>query len=92
MALLPKEVFRIELSPVKEATPELICRHCKKGIEEHAVGQCLFDSTTWAPMTEEECAEWRKSFLADIGKLGGDFIREQLTRPSLYERLKNGKK
>jgi hypothetical protein len=38
----------------------LICRHCRKTLAKHVGRKCLFDSSTWDPMTDEEWHAWRK--------------------------------
>ena len=38
--------------------PSPACRNCHQGKSAHVEGQCLFDSTTWDPMTDEEHAKW----------------------------------
>lgn len=73
-------------------TFQAICRHCKKGIADHAADKCLFEATAWTPMSEEEWRAWRGSLLDELGKLGADFIREELNKPSLLERMRTGKK
>lgn len=71
-----------------------VCRHCKKHAEEHVrsvddgAGHCLFDSTTWDPMTEMEWAEWRKSFWLELGGIGTEFIRDSLRQAGFAAKLK----
>lgn len=67
---------------------QLICRHCKRASVDHAANKCLFDSTDWTPMSEDEWKEWCKS---ELGKLGADFIREELKKSSMMEWLRTGK-
>jgi len=38
------------------------CRHCKRTQDEHEEDKCLFESTTWDPMTHAEFSEWADRF------------------------------
>jgi len=70
------------------------CRHCKKGPLEHldgtedATGKCLFEATTWEEMSHDEWTEWRKSLWAELGRVGADFIRDQLRSNGIASRVK----
>lgn len=76
------QTLRIHDEVVEEF--QYACRHCKKTAEQHtdgteeAAGSCLFDSTTWDPMSESEWVEWRKNLWDELGGIGTEFIRDQL--------------
>ena len=35
-----------------------MCRHCKKEQAQHELNKCLFDSTSFTPMPEDEWVRW----------------------------------
>jgi hypothetical protein len=73
---------------------QYVCRHCKKTAEEHsdgteeAAGSCLFDSTTWDPMSQSEWVEWRKGLWLDLGNTGSEYIRDKLKEDGFAARIK----
>jgi hypothetical protein len=75
-----KIVEMVHDSITEEFTPT--CRHCKATADEHvegdevSSGSCLFDSTSFDPMTESEWVEWRKNMWADLA--GAGLVREHL--------------
>jgi hypothetical protein len=81
-----KIVEMVHDSITEEFTPT--CRHCKGTADEHAEGDevtsgpCLFDATTWDPMTESEWVEWRRNLWANLGKEGASLIRDRLQQPT----------
>ena len=38
------------------------CRHCKRTANEHEEDKCLFESTSFDPMSYAEFSEWADSF------------------------------
>jgi hypothetical protein len=64
-----------------------ICRHCECEKVAHAASKCLLDSSMWDPMNESEYSAWYSKKWSDFGKLGADFIKEQLSAPSCSSSL-----
>jgi hypothetical protein len=56
---MPSPLAKFNFPTIYGQTPmDCMCRHCKKFGRDHADGKCLFDSTTYDPMTEKEFYEW----------------------------------
>ena len=70
--------------------PPGICRHCQAFEDEHVDGQCLFDSTSFTPMTEEElklyASEHLKHLLEPYWGKGKPFHRQKGQEPGVAKR------
>lgn len=83
---MSQKITTVHDSVTEEFTPT--CRHCKRTADEHtdgtedSAGPCLFDSTTWDPMTESEWVEWRRDLWMNLGDVGQSYIRDMLQQPS----------
>jgi hypothetical protein len=62
-----------------------LCRHCKRWEDAHADGKCLFDSTMFTSMTEEEFTEYDLWDRAGDGY--GTLTKQNLARK--HDELKN---
>lgn len=63
------------------------CVHCRMMAAKHVDGACLFDSTQWTPMTEEQLIAYERGVWDEMGKAVAEDLKETLAAPSTLRQL-----
>ena len=70
---------------ITEEVVVIRCRNCRETEAEHAEGKCLFEATSWDPLSYEESRTLKWEGLAAAT---GDYLHESLQAPGFSAKLK----